>query len=176
MPRTLVIGYGNVHRADDGVAYHIIKRLREQLGQEALDDDDTGLDTLGAQVDSVFLTQLVPELVDTLVEYERIIFVDAHVRDDAPDLDLAPVSPAYAPSAFTHHMTPAMLLALLEAIHGLQPVGYLVSIRGRDFDFRQRLSAEAEALVKPAVESILHLIPPGGRYADTKLEDGRNGL
>jgi hydrogenase maturation protease len=160
MPRTLVIGYGNVHRADDGVALHVVNALRQRLGQEALIEDQTGLEALGAETDSVLLTQLVPELTETLISYDQLIFVDAHVRDDVPDLHCEPVLAEYAPSAFTHHMTPAMLLALLKAIHGLQPAGYLVSARGRDFDFHQRLSAETEALVEPAVELILQMITP----------------
>jgi Ni,Fe-hydrogenase maturation factor len=100
-------------------------------------------------------------LIDTLVDYDQVVFVDAHVRDDVPDLHCEPVLAEYAPSAFTHHMTPAMLLALLKAIHGREPVGRLVSVRGRDFDFHSRLSASAQALVEPAVTCILRVIAPG---------------
>ena len=158
MPRTLVIGYGNVHRADDGVAYHVVKALRERLGQKALAEDQTGLEDLGAETDSVLLTQLVPELIDTLVDYDQVIFVDAHVRDDVPDLHCEPVLAEYAPSAFTHHMTPAMLLALLKAIHQREPAGHIVSVRGHDFDFQPSLSTATEMLVEPAIERILQLL------------------
>jgi hydrogenase maturation protease len=168
MPRTLVVGYGNVHRADDGVAYHVVNALRERLGHKALAEDQTGLEDLGAETDSVLLTQLVPELIDMLVSYDQVIFVDAHVRDDVPDLHCEPVLAEYGPSAFTHHMTPAMLLALLKAIHGREPAGHLVSVRGRDFDFHRRLSAEAEALVEPAAERILRMIATAEKYAEAE--------
>jgi hydrogenase maturation protease len=158
MPRTLVIGYGNVHRADDGVAQYVINALRQRLGQKALAEDQTGLEDLGAETDSVLLTQLVPELMDTLVDYDQVIFVDAHVRDDVPDLHCEPVLAEYAPSAFTHHMTPAMLLALLKGIHQREPAGHIVSIRGRDFDFHDSLSSATQALVEPAVDRILRLV------------------
>lgn len=158
MHRTLVIGYGNVHRADDGVAYHVVNALRQRLGQESLGEDLTGLENLGAETDSILLTQLAPELMDTLVHYDQVIFVDAHVRDDAPDLHCEPVSAAYGPSAFTHHMTPGMLLALLKAIHHREPAGHIVSIRGHDFDFHNSLSPSAQALVGPAVELIVGLL------------------
>jgi hydrogenase maturation protease len=168
MRRTLVIGYGNVHRADDGVAYHVVNALRQRLGQESLGEDQTGLEGLGAETDSVLLMQLVPELIDTLVDYDQVIFVDAHVRDDVPDLHCEPVLAEYGPSAFTHHMTAAMLLALLKAIHSREPTGYLVSVRGHDFDFHRRLSAEAEALVEPAAERILRMIAPTEENAEAE--------
>ena len=157
MPRTLVVGYGNLDRADDGVAYYVVNALRHRLGQEALGEDNTGLEELGAQVDSVFLAQLVPELMDTLVNYRQVIFVDAHVLEDVPDLHCAPVLPAYVSSAFTHHMTPAMLLALLKVLYQQEPRGHIVSIRGHDFDFCRGLSVATEALVQPAVECIIQL-------------------
>ncbi len=168
MPRTLVIGYGNIHRADDGVAYHVVNALRQRLGQKALAEDQTGLEDLGAETDSVLLTQLVPELIDTLVHYDQVIFVDAHVRDDVPDLHCEPVLAQYGPSAFTHHMTPAMLLALLKAIHGREPAAYLVSIRGSDFDFHRRLSAQVEARVEPAAERILRMSAPAQANANAE--------
>jgi hydrogenase maturation protease len=154
MPRTLVIGYGNVDRADDGIAYHVVNALRRRLGQKPLADDDTGLQELGAQTDSILLAQLVPELIDMLADYDQVIFVDAHVRDDVPDLYCAPVSSEYVASPFTHHLTPGMLLALLHVLRQRDPVGYLVSIRGYDFDFHRNLSPVVEQLVPAAVEHI----------------------
>ncbi|MBC7263012.1 MAG: hydrogenase maturation protease [Chloroflexi bacterium] len=157
MPRSLVIGYGNLDRADDGVAYYAINSLRQRLGQEILHEDETGLEALGAQTDSVFLMQLSPELVDLLVDYDQIVFVDAHIREDLDDLHCAHVLPEYAASAFTHHMNPAMLLALLDALHHRKPTGHIVSIRGYEFDFHRGLSTATETLVQPAVEQILQL-------------------
>jgi Ni,Fe-hydrogenase maturation factor len=106
-----VIGYGNLDRQDDGVAYEVINALRQRLGQEPLSGEDTGLDRLGAQVDTVFVLQLAPELFDMLVDYDRVIFVDAHVRADLDSIHCALVQPEYASATFTHHMTPAMILA-----------------------------------------------------------------
>ena len=157
-PRTLVIGYGNIDRADDGVAFCVINALRRCLGQKTLSEDNTGLDELGAQVDSIFLVQLAPEIIDVLADYRQVIFVDAHVYEGADNLHCAPISPAYAPSTFTHHMTPAMILALLKLLHHEGPTGHLVSIRGYDFDFHRDLSADTKALVEPAVEYILRMV------------------
>ena len=158
MPRTLVIGFGNIDRADDGVAFFVVNALRRRLGQKPLNEDETGLEGLGAEVDSVFLSQLTPELLETLAGYQRVIFVDAHVYENVDALHCEPISPEYTPSAFTHHLTPAAFLALLKTLYRLEPAGHLVSLRGHDFDFHRDLSAETEALVGPAVEHILRLL------------------
>jgi hydrogenase maturation protease len=158
MSRTLVIGFGNIDRADDGVAFFVVNALRRRLGQEPLNEDETGLEELGVQVDSAFLSQLTPELLETVAGYRQVIFVDAHVYENLDALHCAPVSPENTPSTFTHHLTPAAFLALLKALYHSEPSGHLVSIRGYDFDFHRDLSAETEALVGPAVEHILRLL------------------
>ena len=157
MSRTLVIGFGNIHRADDGVAFQVINALRRRLGQKALSEEDTGLENLGAPIDSVFLSQLAPELMDTLVEYRQVIFVDAHVYETLEDLHCAPVVPEYAPSTFTHHLTPAALLSLIKTLYGVEPAGYLISIRGYDFDFHRNLSPNTRALVESAADCTFNL-------------------
>ncbi len=162
MPRTLVIGYGNLDRADDGVAYYVINALRQQLGQEKLGEYCTGLEELGGETASIFLPQLVPELIDTLVSYDQAVFVDAHVIEGVPDLYCKRMYPEYAPSAFTHHITPATLLMLLKTLYQKELIGYLVSIRGWEFEFRRGLSRNAEALVQPAVEHIRALLSGKG--------------
>jgi hydrogenase maturation protease len=158
MSRTLVIGFGNRDRADDGVAYSVINALRSRLGQKPLPEDETGLEELGQEIDSIFLSQLTPELLETLADYQQVAFVDAHVPGKGDALHCEPVCPEYSPSTFTHHLTPGAFLALLKTLYRLEPAGHLVSIRGHDFDFHRDLSPETEALVGPAVEHILRLI------------------
>lgn len=162
MVRTIVVGFGNIDRADDGVAYEVINALRQRLGQERLSEGDTGLEELdnGArtEVDSIFLSQLMPEIMEVLIDYDQIIFVDAHVGTNTNDLNCIPVAPEYVSSTFTHHMTPASLLAFLQVLYNREPAGYIVSLRGYDFDFKRTLSHGTEGLVPAAVEEILRLL------------------
>ena len=158
MPRSLLIGFGNMDRADDGVALYVINAVRRRLGQASLPEDDTGLDSLGDGVDTVFLSQLTPELAEIMKDYDQILFIDAHVCEDADDLHCRPVRPEAAALTFTHHISPAMMLALLQALYQRQPAGYLVSIRGYDFDFHRNLSPHTQSLVEPAVDHILQQI------------------
>jgi hydrogenase maturation protease len=173
MVGTLVIGYGNVYREDDGVAYEVIVALRRRLGQEPLDEEEIDLEQLSQKSDtgtaavlhSTFVPQLAPDLLDVAAEYGRLVFVDAHVQPEAEDLECSAVQPEYAAAAFTHHMTPAMFLALLQTLYHREVAGFAVSIRGHSFDFRRGLSAAAQALVEPAVEEILELSSPSQALA-----------
>lgn len=158
MIRTLVIGFGNLDRADDGVAFHVVNAFRHRQGQAALEEVNTGLEELGAPVDSIFIGQLVPEMIDLLEGYDRVVFVDAHVDPALDDLYCAAVSPDEAGLTFTHHMSPATLLAFFKALNGRDLDGHLVSIRGLNFDFHRDLSIETLTLVEPAVERILALL------------------
>jgi len=54
MPRTIIIGYGNIDRSDDGVACEVINLVRQNLGQKILEDGDTGLENLDGEIDSIF--------------------------------------------------------------------------------------------------------------------------
>jgi len=158
MLRILIIGFGSIDRGDDGVAYHVINALRQRLGQNMLGEDETGLEELGKQIDSIFLVQLAPELLEVLAGYDHVVFVDAHVLENIGNLHCSPVTPEYAPATLTHHMGPEMFLALLKALYQWEPTGHLVSIRGYNFDFHRDLSFDTKALVEPATDYILHLL------------------
>ncbi|MBC8447788.1 MAG: hydrogenase maturation protease [Chloroflexi bacterium] len=156
--RTLIVGYGNPYRRDDGVGYHVLKAIAVQLGRPPLALDEDGLDALGEEVDLVCLPQLLPELAETLAAYGRVIFVDAHTGAYAEDLRCVAVEPRYTPSAFTHHMTPETLLGLALAFSEAVPPAYLFSVRGYDFDFGVELSEETERLAEKVVERVMNMV------------------
>ena len=157
MPQTLIIGFGNIDRADDGVAFHVINRLRQRLGQVIIRDNTSGLEEMGAETDSIFLPQLTPELIDILSGYSLVIFVDAHVGRQMNDLHSEPVSDEYSPVTFSHHTNPAILLALYRTLYNQEIHGHIVSIRGHIFDFQRNLSDATDALIEPAVEKVLQI-------------------
>jgi hydrogenase maturation protease len=158
MHRTIIIGYGNIDRSDDGVAYEIINLVRQNLGQKILEDGDTGLEKLKGEIDSVFLPQLVPEIMELLTGYAQIIFVDAHAGADMKDLNCSKVTPQYVSSTFTHHMTPDALLAFLKTLYQHEPEAYIVSVRAHDFDFKRSFSPKTQSLLRPASDKIIELL------------------
>ncbi|MGD8397689.1 MAG: hydrogenase maturation protease [Anaerolineae bacterium] len=161
MMRALVLGFGNLDRQDDGVAYDVINGLRHRLGKEPLDEGAMGPEEIVAGIDAVFVRQLEPGLMDLAAGYDRVVFVDAHVQPDLEGVSRTQVQPELTVSAFTHHMTPQTFLAWLGVLHRRRPAGFIVSVRGHSFDFGRGLSQSTATQVAPAVEHVLHLLPQG---------------
>jgi len=158
MPRTIIIGYGNVDRADDGVAFHIVRGLRRALGQPELTEDHEGDEILGQEPDSIFVPQLVPELMDIVSAYERIIFVDAHTGPGDEPIRCERLRPTTDAQLFSHHLTPGTFLAFLEILYHRTPESFLVSVRAEKFDFSALLSPRTAAFIEPACALVLQLL------------------
>lgn len=158
MPTTLVLGYGNVDRRDDGVALYVVNALRERLGQPPIDPHETdGLETRGGELDTGFVYQLTPELAEIAAAYDQVVFVDAHLGHYNELIREASVAAEARPTIVSHQLSPGTVLALARALYGGHPVGTLISIRGHDFDFGSQLSPDTAAGVAPAVARIWDL-------------------
>jgi hydrogenase maturation protease len=167
---TLVAGFGNLYRRDDGVGRAVVNALRERLGRPSLDPLDDGFDDLGHRVDMVVLHQLVPELAETAADYDLVIFVDAHVADLSEPLREEHIAASYRASFFVSHQTyPSTVLDLAQRMQGHTLEGVLLSLRGYDFDFGEGLSPETAALVPLTVARILALIEeaPNAPFSET---------
>lgn len=161
MKKTLIIGFGNVYRRDDGAGYATLNAVRQRLGRPPLGIDDDGFDDLGHEIDTVLLHQLVPELAENVAPYDLVVFVDAHVGH-VPDLIYEEeLDVCYRPATVTHTLHPCSVLALCEELHGHAPQGILLSIRGYDYEFGEGLSGETATLIPQAAERILALAGHG---------------
>jgi len=156
--RSLVIGYGNPSRRDDGVGLAVVNALRGRWGQASLAPYDDGWEDLGGTRDSLSLQQLTPELAPALAQYDLVIFVDAALLESAEAVHSERIAPNYCTGAISHHMEPATLLALACQLYGRAPQGFLISVRGHDFNFGDQLSPETHAAVAEAVERVAALI------------------
>ncbi len=155
MRRTLVIGYGNPYRRDDGVALYVANALRRKQGLRPLELNEDGLDDCGHPLDTVVLHQLLPEIAPMLADYDLAVFVDAHTGVIPDDVRVLPVQEEYGFQAVTHHMSPGMMLAVARAARGQAPQAALVSVRGEDFDFGEGLTEGCKARADEAVGAIL---------------------
>ncbi len=153
--KSLVLSYGNIDRQDDGVAWFVMSRLMQKLGfpTEPTMDDEYPLKFKDFEFD--FHLQLTPELADTLDQYERVCFIDAHTGNVPNEINIETVTPIYQSSPFTHHMTAYTLLSICQVLHGHCPQARLVSVRGYEFKFTRSLSSATKELVEPAAEQIL---------------------
>ena len=158
MVRSLVIGYGNLERQDDGVAFYVVNRLRRRLAQQPLSWDEDGMSRLDRLTDSVFIRQLTPELIEAIAHYDRVIFVDAQVPADSPNLLCTRLYPGVGTPLFSHHMHPEMLLGFLKAVYEREPVSHLLTIQGSRFELKRGLSVKTAAIVAPATEMILEML------------------
>jgi hydrogenase maturation protease len=160
--RTLVIGFGNVYRRDDGAGFALINAVRERLGRPPLGLDDDGYDDRGHQVDTLLLHQLVPELAEEIAPYGLVVFVDAHVGQIPELIHEEELEVCYRSTTVTHTLHPCSVLALTQELHGRSPRGVLLSVRGYDFEFGEGLSEGTAALVPQAADRVLALagLPP----------------
>lgn len=141
-----IIAWGNRGRCDDGVALALAERLEVRYAGRA-------------DVSVQQYHQLGPELAADLDDCRLAIFVDAHVRDDAPDLLIEQVVPVEQPAFETHHCHPPVLLALARSFgYNIPPVSWLVAIRGRCFEFGETLSEATTAALLRAEETIVRLV------------------
>jgi hydrogenase maturation protease len=151
---TLILGYGNMDRQDDGVSWHIMADLAARLGH-SIPDFSTGFQPDGSNPDFLFVLQLTPELAELVAGYQRVCFLDAHTGNIEEDVSVRSLTPGYQHSPFTHHMTPETLLGLSDALYGKSPAAVLVSVRGYEFEFVQNLSIKTAELAHQAADFVM---------------------
>jgi hydrogenase maturation protease len=144
----LIIGYGNPLRSDDGIGQRVAGELEHRLNPE----------TVRIQI----AHQLMPELVEPIRQAHLVIFIDARVGD-TPGTIFQEVIQAQADAApFTHHVTPASLLAAARELYGAAPTGILISIVGAVFDYGSELSPQLNLLLPTIVERVVEIVGATG--------------
>ena len=154
LTKTLLIGYGNPDRQDDGAAWHILYRLAARLGRPLPDGPEEGFLPEEQEPDLWFVLQLTPEMSETLADYERIVFIDAHTGQVPAEIQFGPVSPTDSTSILTHNISPAACLALTWSIYFRRPQAHLLTVRGYSFQFSRELTPQTDRLVDQAVDLI----------------------
>lgn len=126
---TLVLGYGNPARGDDGLGPALIERLATL----ALEDLETRVDY-----------QLCVEDALDIGDFDQVIFVDASI-DVAPPYLHYPLPATVIPATLdTHGISPEALIHLARTLFGAETKASILAIRGYDFEpFSESLSAEA---------------------------------
>jgi hydrogenase maturation protease len=144
--KTLVIGYGNPLRGDDGVGWRVV----DVLNQWALDG-----------VEAIACHQLVPELAEPISRAAQVIFVDAAV-DGAPGAVSVSVVSRDSPSVptSTHHVGPAAVLAYAEDVYGSCPSARLLTVTGAAFGYEEALSPTVVDVLPDVLRQLRILLPP----------------
>lgn len=155
MKKTLIIGYGNPDRQDDGVAWHILTSLAGRLSQPIPPSVDEGFPPSDENPELVFLLQLTPEMSEKVAAVDRVCFIDAHTGNVPEDVHFETLNPEFQTSPFTHHLTPSSCLFLAQTLYGKTPEAILVSVRGYKFGFSHDLSPETASHMEQAVSRVM---------------------
>jgi hydrogenase maturation protease len=152
---TLIIGYGNPDRQDDGVAWHVLDILADHFRLPKPQPPDLDFYPSGSNPNLFFTLQLVPEMSEQIAGYERVCFVDAHTGAVSEDIHWQELAPRFQASPLTHHLTAESLLSLADTLYHHAPLAVLVSIRGYEFEFSHTLSLASAGLAQDAAQRII---------------------
>lgn len=140
---TLVYGYGNPSRGDDGLGPALAVALEaSRLPRTTV----------------VSGHQLRMEDAAELAQYEAVVFVDADASGPEP-FRFGRVRAEDGTGFCAHGVTPGLLLALTRELYGEEVPGYLLAIRGYEFDtFRESLSRRARNNLERALGFLIQAL------------------
>jgi hydrogenase maturation protease len=152
---TLIVGYGNTLRRDDGLGW----RAAELLA------DDPRL--RGARV--LWQQQLTPELAVDVGEASLVILIDVADGDEAGALSVRRLDPAVmaapAGSAMTHHLEPETLIALARDLWNASPAVFVVSVVAASLEVGDGLSEAVEQALPAVVDAVVAIVAEHDRPA-----------
>ena len=147
--RTLVAGFGNVLRGDDGFGVEVVRRLQVE------ENPPEGTELLEVGTGGIALAQAL------LTPYERLVVVDAMKRGGEPGtVYVLRVESVEALRSVDMHMAvPSRALGLAQAIGALPPQIFMVGCEPADVDeLEMSLSAPVQDAVGYAVQEIRRLL------------------
>lgn len=140
---TLVLGYGNPLRRDDGAGPEVARRV-------------AALALPGVEV--IEAHQLLPEHAEALSRVDRAIFVDASVEEGLDAVRVRKVEPSADPSLAPHASDPESLLALAALLFERPAEAWLVEIPASDLGIGEGLSEAAQEACELALMKIITLL------------------
>ena len=143
--KPLIIGFGNPLRSDDGLGWHAAKFLRGRFAPEE------------AQV--IAAHQLAPEMARAIADASVVIFIDAEEGTTPGHVSARTVLPrAEAPRTFTHHLSPAALVACARLLFQKTPPAHLVTVSAREFSPGEALSRQVAAAVPDVAREVERIL------------------
>lgn len=147
---TLVIGYGNPLRGDDGAGWRAAELI------------DAGQRPSGVAV--LRCHQLTPELAEDISTADLVVLVDACYDGCSPGVvTTTAVGAANRPAAHTgpawsHHLDPDGLVGLAASLYGHAPPAVLVRVAAANLEPGTCLSPEVSAAMTEVVGAVLGVI------------------
>lgn len=152
MQKTLIYGYGNPGREDDGLGARFIEQIEAWIKENK---------TEGVSTDCNY--QLNIEDSALISEYDCVYFVDASVAE-IDNYMLESIKPNDARIEFTMHaVSVAYVVDLCRKIYGREPEAYVLHIRGYEWGFAERLSPGAEKNLTEALDFLCNILKKKAR-------------
>jgi hydrogenase maturation protease len=162
--RTLIAGFGNVLRGDDGFGVEVVRRLGE------LEPPPPGVDLMEVGTAGIRLAQ------ELLTPYDRLVIVDAMARGGAPGTVYvtAVESVESAAEVDLHLAVPARALSVAKALGALPREVFIVGCEPAEVDeLTTALTPPVQAAVDTALDHIRRLLDeqPAGSMDDLRRRD-----
>jgi hydrogenase maturation protease len=134
--RSIIIGYGNPGRQDDGLGPAFIDCFQGKTNKK---------------VELQANYQLTVEDALEIANYQQVIFVDASIDCQTAFL-LEEISETNNTGFGSHSLTPQALIQLCNTLYQHFPKAYILAIRGYEFDqFEEKLSEAASENLNLAI-------------------------
>ena len=144
--QTLVYGYGNPGRQDDGLGIILTQRLEAWASETQ---------TTGIEFDSNY--QLNIEDAAAIAEKDLVIFADAS-EENIEDFCLSLVGASTKVSFTTHAASPGYIVQLCKDLFQKEPLVLLLHIKGYEWAFQEGLSERARTNLDQAIEYMQTLL------------------
>jgi hydrogenase maturation protease len=142
---TLVIGFGNTLRGDDGVG----PRIARAVARWGCPD-----------VEAIAAHQLTPELAARVTEADSVIFVDARIAESGGEqCEAIKIDSSGATAEVGHTCSPALLLILALRAFGREPPAHLITVPAFDLNLGEGLSAATRGVMRTALRLIAAHLP-----------------
>ena len=143
MVGSLIIGYGNSLRGDDGIGLEVARIVSGWKLPE---------------VRSLYQHQLTPELAAQLALVDLAIFIDACQSIDNNTVGVHPLKPSSSIELGSHFSDPRVLLSLTKALFNRCPQAWWILVPGANFELKDSLSPLAQQGIKEAVKQVKNLL------------------
>ena len=133
MKKTLIYGYGNPGRMDDGIGKRFVDLIDNWIAEEKVENIFTDCNY-----------QLNIEDASIISEYDAVVFVDASIVEDVENFRLEKVEPNDATMEFTMHaVSTAFVVDLCRKMYNKVPAAWVLHVRAYEFEFSEEMTPKA---------------------------------
>ncbi len=142
---TLIIGYGNSLRGDDGAGPALIEAIEKRMGCSRSQDWQL-----------ISCMQLIPELTAVMSHCRRVIFVDASVQLPVGKVTIRRVKANETASSNLHDYGPEQLVRFCQEIFDCRPEAWIVAIGATTLELGDILSQTTAEVVERLAGHLSH--------------------